>query len=109
MINFLISMFLVLPVSSGLETTCPSPTNVHVVSKNGGTITFDWNDCGCVLNDYKVKFTRISDSYTSPEYSAGTSDYTYSSLPSGSYVFYFWTECESESSEAIVIEDVIEN
>lgn len=111
MISFLFSLFLVLSSPASTETTCPQPSNVHVTSRSAGAITFDWdNVIGPTNVTYKVQYVRLADSYTSPVYSNGSSDYGFSNMQTGDYEFYFWTDCGEEGlSEAIVIEDIVEN
>lgn len=87
------------------DTTCPAPSNVHVTAKTSSSISFDWDDCGCFQTGYKVKYVRQGDGYNSPEYSTGSSAFTFSGLQAGTYTFYFKTDCGGEVSGAIVIED----
>jgi len=113
----LIFLLLVLPLAfgfSGLKNdkttacTCSAPSNVELTFQDSGSISFDWDDCGCFgFTEFKVKYTRAEDHYSSPEYSTGSSNYSFSNLPSGTYDFYFKTVCGSEGSSFIVIEDQI--
>lgn len=90
--------------------TCPQPVNVHVVSHGSGSITFDWDNCGCTSSPiYKVQYVRLSDNYSSSVFSTQNTDYGFSSLQAGNYEFYFWTDCGGgDVSEAIVIEDLVD-
>lgn len=111
MISLLFSFFFVFSNPANIDTTCPQPSNVHVTANGGGAISFDWNDCGCATGAiYKVQYVRLSDNYVSSTFPATSSDYVFSSLQSGNYEFYFWTDCGGgDASEAIVIEDSVEN
>ncbi|MBI1228449.1 MAG: hypothetical protein GC192_24655 [Bacteroidetes bacterium] len=112
--TFIFSFLLAIPLlfsfsaSKTMETTCPTPTNGHVTSKSSGTISFDWDDCGCAGSTYKIWYYRSDDSYTSPEYSTSTSYYTFNSLSSGTYTFYYKTVCiDGESDGIIVVDEVV--
>lgn len=111
MISFLFPFLVMFSNPTNIETTCPQPSNLHVTSNNGGSISFDWDDCGCATGAiYKVQYLRLADSYLSPTYPATSSDFGFSNLQSGNYEFYFWTDCGGgDASEAIVIEDLVEN
>lgn len=110
MITFLLPFFLMFSDPGSLDTTCPQPSNVHVTTRDSGAISFDWDDCGCVTNNYKVQYVRLSDNYHSAVLSASGSYYNFGGLQAGSYEFYIWTDCGgADASEAIVIEDVIDN
>ncbi|MBK9014139.1 MAG: hypothetical protein IPM82_08615 [Saprospiraceae bacterium] len=92
-----------------IDDTCPEPYNVHVTAQASGSISFDWDDCGCSSTSFKVKYVRKADGYTSPEYSTGSSNFTFSSLQAGDYIFYFGTDCGGETSGFIGADDLIVN
>lgn len=108
MIKILISMLLMFSVPDSTENTCPTPSNVQVYEADPGLI-FDWDDCNCSYTTYKIKYYRQADNHMSPDYSTGNSNYTFSSLPNGIYDIYIWTVCGSEVSDAIIIEDLVNN
>lgn len=110
MISYLLPIFLMLSNPGSLETTCPQPSNVHVTARDSGAISFDWDNCACIANSYKVQFVRVSDDYHSAVFSTGSSDFDFGGLQAGNYKFYFWTDCGgADVSEAIVIEDLVDN
>lgn len=88
-------------------TTCTAPANVTVASQGTASVTFDWDDAGFGLTEYRVFYVRGG--YTSPEYATTNSNFTYSSLAAGLYDFYFYTVCERGESDIIVIEDLVVN
>ncbi len=106
-LTVLLPLFFAFSNPESPEITCPAPSNVHVTAVSTGTISFEWDDCGCVGNGYKVKYVRQSDGYTSPEVSTTNSNFTFSGLSAGKYTFYFWTDCGGEKSEIIGVEDVL--
>ncbi|MBI1226944.1 MAG: hypothetical protein GC192_17060 [Bacteroidetes bacterium] len=89
------------------ETTPPVPTNLHVVTKTSNSILFDWDDCGCSSSSYTVKYVRISDGYTSPEFDTGNSQFTFGNLQPSEYMFYFRVNCNGSSSGFIGQDDLI--
>ena len=91
------------------ETSCAAPTNVHVVGIGyvPGTISFDWDDCNGSCTGYIVRYQRLSDGYTSQDVTVTSSNHTFTGLQVGNYKFFFETQCNSEKSNAIVIEDRI--
>lgn len=80
------------------ETTTPDLTNLHVVSQSSNAVTFDWDDCDCSSKIYTVKYVRISDGYTSPEFHTGNSIFTFGNLQPGTYKFFFKVDCSGGSS-----------
>ena len=103
---FLIPVLFAFKTPESTDVTCPTPTNVQVSGQSSGTISFDWDDCGCLSTGFTVKYLRQSDGYTSPETTVTSSNYTFSGLTAGTYKFYFRTKCGGETSGAIVIEDL---
>lgn len=84
-------------------TSCSAPTNLTVVSQTSSSVSFDWNDCGCMLTEYRVYYTV--NGQTSQEYATSSSGISFSGLSTGSYRFYFYTVCGGETS-SIIIEDI---
>ncbi len=98
---------LTLPAFKAADASCPDPSNVHKSGSGSGYITYDWDDCGCLLNNYKVKYIRKSDGYTSPVYSTSSSNFTFTGLQPGAYTFYFWTDCGGGNiSNVIGVDDI---
>ena len=87
--------------------TCPAPANVAIVSQGTGSIAFDWDDCGCMLDAYLVSYYRQGDAYASPVHETTVSGYGFSGLPAGTYDFFFQTDCGGGVSGVIVVEDVL--
>lgn len=90
-------------------TTCTAPQNVAITSINGGDISFDWDNCTGGCTEYKVKFYRYEDSYSSGTYLTSNSAFSFSNLPDGTYDFYFATVCDGQASSFIIIEETISN
>ena len=86
---------------------CASPQNVAVTSLNVGNVSFDWDDCSGGCTEYKVNYTRREDSYTSSDFITANSAISFSSLTDGTYDFYFYTVCGSQTSSFIVVEEII--
>lgn len=111
--NLIGSLLMMLPLlfafstPSGMVTSCPEPTNVHVAGQSSGSISFDWDDCGCIAFVYKVKYVRHSDGYTSAVYTTTSSNFTFTGLQAGTHTFYFWTECGGEPSGIIGNEELV--
>jgi hypothetical protein len=82
------------------------PPDVSVSSKSAGTISFSW---GGVAGGkaYDVYFYRHEDHYTSGIITTSSTSVLFSSLPSGTYDFYFATECDEGPSSFIIIEDIL--
>ena len=106
-----IVLVLLIPIVSGftnptvLETSCPGP-HVFVTSQSTGSASFSWNGVSGA-SGYVVFYIRQSDSYTSPQTYTSNTSITYSGLSSGTYNFYFATDCGGEFSEIIIIEDLV--
>ena len=107
MLTALLTMLLVFSHVETTTTTCPAPTNVQADPIEDGFI-LDWDNCLCSSFDsYKLQYYRHEDSYTSSVYSTGSSTYTFSNLPNGTYDISVWIDCGTEVGEAIVIEDLV--
>ena len=83
---------------------CPPPSNIIVTSQTATSVSFDWDDCGCAVTEYRVYFEK--DGLNSQEYSASSSDISFAGLSAGSYRFYFYTACGGTVS-SIIIDDVV--
>lgn len=102
---------LVLPMLTGFsmpengnDSTCPAPENVSITAKTSGSISFDWDAVGG--GSYLVYYVRQDDDYISPTYSTTNSEYSFSGLSAGTYDFFFVTDCGSELSGGVGIEDI---
>ena len=86
-------------------TECPAPTNITIVSQNTSSVSFDWDDCGCALTEYRVFY--VKGGQTSQEASTGSSNISFTELTmGGTYQFHFYTVCGGGVS-SIIIEDVV--
>ncbi len=83
---------------------CPEPTDISLTGKTSTTASFDWPDAGSE-SDYNVYYT--CGEYTSSTFKTSSSNYTFTALIAGTYDFYFQTDCGSEVSEWIIVEDQI--
>lgn len=106
-LTVVLSLAFVMPPETPPVLVCPAPANVGVSAKGIGSITFDWDDCSCQLNGYLVSYYRQGDAYSSPVYGTASSSYGYTGLPAGTYDFFFQTDCGSELSDMVVIEDQV--
>jgi hypothetical protein len=93
------------PAQREALTPCSSPT-VSVTGQTANSISFAWDAVPEAIG-YKVWYVRTSDNTTSQQYSTGNNYFSYSGLASGTYQFYFVTECAAGSSASIVIEVMI--
>ncbi|MCB0522472.1 MAG: fibronectin type III domain-containing protein [Lewinellaceae bacterium] len=83
---------------------CPAPANLTVTAQDDGSVSFDWDDCGCSSPVYRVYYEN--NGFSGPVYSTGSSSITVSGLSAGTYRFYFYTVC-GEGMSSIIIEDII--
>ena len=103
--TLLISLFTGIPSSYAADwNNCPPPSNITVTSQTATSLSFDWDDCGCAVTEYRVYFEK--DGLNSQEYSATSSDISFAGLSAGSYRFYFYTVCGGVVS-SIIIDDVV--
>lgn len=84
---------------------CPALTNLSLVAQTDSSVSFDWDDCGCDLTEYRAYFVRGGQSST--EYPTTSSNITFSGLSAGTYQFCFYTVCGGVVSSIIVDEVVI--
>ncbi len=103
---------LVVQVSSGFsaapgngDSGCSSPT-VTKTGQTSNSVSFSW---GTVegATAYKAWYFRRGDNYTSQVVTTGGNSISFSSLPAGTYVFYFSTVCGGETSQAIITDDLL--
>ncbi len=106
-------LFVSLIIGQAFTTTAPlvcnTPQNVSTTSIDQGDISFDWDDCSGGCTEYKLKYYREEDSFGSEEYTASNSSFSFINLPTGSYKFYFATDCSGQISSFIIIEENIVN
>ncbi len=81
----------------------PSPT---LTGQSSGSVSFAW-DAVLGAYGYRVWYYRKEDHYTSSTTSTGNTYVSFSSLPAGTYTFYFVTDCGNELSQSAIIDDVI--
>jgi hypothetical protein len=104
-------LLLLIQVTSGFSVrpkvcmTCPTPV-VNITHQTSSSISFSWNSV-TGASYYKVYYQRKEDNYTSSEFSTGDTSMDFSSLPSGTYSFFFTTDCGSEISQFVVFDDLI--
>lgn len=89
-----------------LDSTCQPPSSLNITSQTDSSISFDWDDCGCDLTEYRVYFVRGGQA--SSEYPTASSNITFSGLSAGAYEFHFYTVCSGAAS-SIIIDEVIVN
>ena len=104
LLSFLLPLFAFTSPQNESLTECPAPANVNIASQAETTITFDWDDCGCSPQEYRVYY--VKNGQASSEYSTGSSGITITGLTGGNYDFYFYTVCGAEASSQIIIQDV---
>lgn len=83
-----------------------SPPDPSVSSQGSGSITFTW-EAKSGATSYQVYYFRAEDSYTSSPATTGSTSISFSHLPQGTYDFYFCTNCGGESSDYIILDDLI--
>jgi hypothetical protein len=83
------------------KSSCPTPTNVIRTNKASGSISYSWSAVTGAVQ-YKLKYVRQKDNYTSPDYFTTSTSYTFSNLQSGDYAFYFYTVCSDGTSGAFI-------
>ncbi len=85
----------------GTPSSCSSPT-VAVTGQTANSVSFSWGAVSGATG-YKVWYVRLNDNTTSEQFSTGNTHFSFSGLASGTYNFYFVTECEAGTSEASII------
>ena len=111
----ILRVFLILtllaPATSGFSNTpinpvtCPGP-QASITSKSSSSITFGWSAITGAVS-YSVWYHRREDNFTSSVSNTGATNITFSGLPPGTYDFYFVTNCSSETSDIIIIVDIV--
>ena len=86
------------------EVSCPQPV-VSLDSQSEGAVSFSWNAVTGAVG-YNVKYVR-DDTYNSGVFYTTSTSISFSSLPAGTYDFYFETVCSGGSSGYIIWEDLI--
>lgn len=90
---------------NGEKCTCDEPYPL-LVNQGTTSLTFSWSAVSGATT-YKAYYYRREDHYTSSEISTTALSHEFTSLPSGTYVFYFYTVCGSETSNIHVTVDII--
>lgn len=101
---FIGAAFVAVPVDN-----CPSPQNVSVISKIGGNIHFDWEDCSGGCDGYVVKYVRQEDGFASSLLNTDVSSCAFNNLITGTYNFYFAVQCGGQVSSFIIVQETIIN
>ena len=107
---FLVSIFLTSfffgfsnTTNNDITTNCPEPTNVTKVNQTDSSVTFEWDDCGCAANEYRVFY--VKDGQASQEFVATGTNITLDGLTAGNYQVHFYTVCGGMNS-FIIVEEV---
>ncbi len=88
------------------DCTCNAPSNVTVTSQTSSSVSLAWSPAfGAAA--YEVWYVRTGDGYTSSTTTVSGTSISYTGLATGTYRFYFRTNCGNEVSEVIVLEDLI--
>lgn len=97
------SGFIVRPAAGDVSCAPPQAT---VSDQSSGSVTFTWEAQASAIS-YQVYYTREEDNYTSSPVTTGNTYISFTNLPSGTYDFYFRTNCDRESSDYIILDDLI--
>jgi hypothetical protein len=104
-------LLLFLPLTVGVSATRANegrnypPPAPSIVSQSAGFISFGWTPVSGATG-YKVYYVRKETSLCSQEQNTGSEPF-FSGLPAGTYKFFFKSVFGSESSDYIVIDDVL--
>jgi len=90
---------------TAMDCSCPSP-NVTLTSHTFTSVSFSW-DAIDGATAYKVWYFRTGDNYTSQEVTTDGATISFSNLPAGTYTFYFTTTCGEETSQSIILDDLL--
>jgi hypothetical protein len=90
----------------GNGCSCGAPSSPSVTSQSAVSITLAWSPGYGALN-YEVWYVRTNDSYTSSVSTVSSASINYTGLASGTYRFYFRSNCDEGKSDIIVLEDII--
>lgn len=66
--------------------------NLQRTGPSQGNVSYSWNSVSGA-SGYKVYYVRLSDSYTSPVYTTGSTSMPFYGLASGTYRFFFAADC----------------
>jgi hypothetical protein len=89
----------------GEGSSCDAPA-ATVTAQGSHSVSFSWNAVSGATG-YRVWYVRQEDNFTSQETSTSGTSVNFSNLPSGKYSFYFVTDCGGETSEAIILDDLL--
>lgn len=90
----------------GPDCSCGTPGSPTVTNQSLTSISLAWTPASGAAG-YEVWYVRTNDSYTSSVSTVSSTSITYTGLTSGTYKFYFRSNCGEEKSEIIVLEDMI--
>lgn len=105
------ALLLLLPLTFGVSATLQKegraypPPQPSIVSLSSGSVSFEWAPVSGATG-YKVYYIRQESMLTSQEQSTDNKP-DFSGLPAGTYTFYFKSVFGSESSEYVVIDDLV--
>ena len=104
-------LLLCLPLTFGVSATrayegkAYPPPEPSIISQSSGSVTFGWAPVSGATG-YKVYYLRKEASFTSQEQNTNTEP-NFSGLPAGTYKFFFKSVFGNESSEYIIIDDLV--
>jgi hypothetical protein len=84
--------------------SCPIQ-NLTKTDQSTGYVSYSWSQVSGAT-EYRVWYVRTNDNYTSSVYSTGSTNISFSSLPAGSYRFYFAAVCGQETLD-FILDDVL--
>lgn len=91
-----------------MDCDCPSITGLQMTGVTSSAVTYAWSGSQGATQ-YKVWFSRQEDNFTSDFFYTTANSHTFSSLPSGTYTFFFAVICGDETSGFIGVEDIVSN
>lgn len=94
--------------SSIPEDRCmgPAPANLEIASQSSGAVSFTWDGVGNP-DGFKIWYYRSEDNYTSAPVFTENEFISFSSLPSGTYDFFFVAIHGEEVSSYVISVDLI--
>ncbi len=110
-LKIMLFLFLLLP-ASGSEaaimgdpvTVCPTPSP-YKTSQATSTVSFSWAPVSDGAN-YQAYWVRTDINQTGSVQTTDNTSITFLGLDSGHYRFYFATNCGTESSSYVIIDDI---
>ena len=105
------ALLLFLPLTFGVSATLQKegmtypPPEPSIVGQSSGSVSFEWAPVSGATG-YKVYYFRQEAMFTGPEQSTDNKP-EFSGLPAGTYTFYFKSVFGSESSEYVIIDDLV--